>query len=347
MTASLTGYLSFRFLMKYFLIITALITAIIAIKGETWDASQTGIKRVTKTGWLISLFALISASISIQIEYSEQSVKNKQKALNKHTRFHTMEQLAYDFHQIELLAFEFEKSGDISQVLRKVQLHTKFIKDSIELNSSQLTPEELINFEDFIRLSNEEIEERQLGTDFMNNIPMPELARYSREIRFRLCKPMLNKSYYCNYIQTNPTANEFFAHEDPKMLVAMSDAKKTLPKLLNKIPELRSQNIELQVKVAIPVGDGSSEHMWLGNVSYINNKIVGQIRNYPVVALHIRFGQHYTARFEDVSDWMAIKNGVVHGGYMLRVNLGRMSDYELDRFFSSYKYEIPIEILVL
>lgn len=333
--------------MKYFLIITAFVTAIIAIKGETWDASQTGIKRVTKTGWLIFFFALISASISIYVEYSEQSVKHKKQAQSEHKRFHTMERLVYDFHQIELLAFEFEKSEDISQVIRKVQLHTKFIKDSIELNLSLLTPEELQNFEDFIRLSNEEIEERKLGADFMNNIPMPELARYSREIRFRLCKPILSESYYCNHLQANPTANEFFAYEDPKMLVAMSQAKKTLPELLNKIPELRSQNIELQVKVAIPVGDGSREHMWLGNVSYINSKIVGEIKNHPVEALHVRFGQHYTARFEDVSDWMAIKNGVVHGGYMLRVNLSRMSDYELDRFFSSCKYEIPKEILEL
>lgn len=333
--------------MKYILIITALVTAIIAIKGETWDSSKSGIKRITVSGWAVAFFALISAFFSIYIEYSEQNIKAEKKLESDHKRFHTLEQLVDDFHQIELLAFEFEKDSDISQVLVKVQLHTKFIKDSIELNLSLLTPEELLNFEGFLRFSNEEIEERKLGTDFMNNSPMPELARHAREIRFRLCEPMLNQSLYCNYLQANPTAYEFFAHEDPKMIEAISQAKKTLPNLLKKIPELRNENIKLMIKVAIPLGDGTREHIWLGNIRYLSNKIVGEIGNQPVDALHVSFGQKYTAEFDDVSDWMAIKNGVVHGGYMLRVNLSRMSDYELDRFSSCFKYKIPKNILVL
>ena len=101
------------------------------------------------------------------------------------------------------------------------------------------------------------------------------------------------------------------------------------------------------IKVAIPLGDGTREHIWLGNIRYLSNKIVGEIGNQPVDALHVSFGQKYTAEFDDVSDWMAIKNGVVHGGYILRVNLSRMSDYELDRFSSCFKYKIPKNILVL
>jgi len=112
--------------MKYILIITALVTAIIAIKGETWDSSKSGIKRITVSGWAVAFFALITAFFSIYIEYSEQNIKAENKIESDHKRFHTLEQLVDDIHQIELLAFEFEKASDISQVLVKVQLHTKF-----------------------------------------------------------------------------------------------------------------------------------------------------------------------------------------------------------------------------
>jgi len=224
--------------MKYILIITALVTAIIAIKGETWDSSKNGIKRITVSGWAVAFFALITAFCSIQIEYSEQSLEADKKLENEHKRFHTLAQLVNDFHQLELLAFEFEKVSHIPQVLIKVQLHTKFIKDAIELNSHLLTSSELLNFQKFIRFSNEEMAESKSGVDFMNDIPISELARYAREIRFRLCEPMLRKSSYCNYLQANPTANEFFVHEDPKMHEAMFQAKKYLPELLKKIPDL-------------------------------------------------------------------------------------------------------------
>jgi uncharacterized protein YegJ (DUF2314 family) len=333
--------------MKYLLIITALVTAIVAIKGDTWDSSNSGLRKITLSGWAVALLALITASVSIYIERVEQTVKSEKKVENDHKRFHTLEQLVDDFHQIELLAFEFEKNSDLSEILIKVRLHTKFIKDSIELNSNILTQQELFNFENFIRFSNEEIVESESGSDFMNDSPMPELARFAREMRFRLCEPMLGKSSYCNYLQLIPTANEFFAHEDPRMLEAMSQAKKTLPEALLKISELKTYNTELQVKVAIPVGDGSREHMWLGNVNYKNNKIIGNIGNEPVDALHIRFDQIYTAELDDVTDWMVIKNGVVYGGYMLRVNLSRMSDYELKRFYTHFKHKIPEDILLL
>jgi len=333
--------------MKYLLIITALVTAIIAIKGKTWDSEKNGINGITVSGWAVAFFAVITAFVSIYVEYSEQSFKAEKKVESEYKRFHTLEQLVDDIHQIELLAFEFEKASDISQVLVKVQLHTKFIKDAIELHSNLLTPEELLNFEEFIRLSNEEIAERESGSDFMNNCPMPELARFAREIRFRLCDPLIGESPYCSYLQSNPTANEFFAHEDPRMLEAISQAKNSLPEALKNIPELKNENTELLVKVAIPVGDGTREHIWLGNVSYSSNKIVGEISNEPVGALHVNFGQKYISELDDVSDWMAIRNGVVYGGYMLRVNLSRMSEYELDIFFTAFKYKIPKEIMVL
>lgn len=280
-------------------------TAIIAIKGETWNSTNTGLKKITISGWLVVLLALATACTSIYIEHVEQSDKEQKQIENEHKRFHILEQLVDDFHQIELLAFEFEKDSDISKVLVKLRLHTKFIEDAIGLNVNILTQQELLNFERFIRFSNEEIVESESDSDLMNDIPMPELARFAREIRFRLCEPILTESSYCYYLQSNPTANEFYAYEDPRMLEAMAQAKITLPAALKKIPELKPYNAELQVKVAIPVGDGSHEHLWLGNISYKNNKVIGNIGNQPVEALHVNFAQKYIAELDDVSDWMA------------------------------------------
>lgn len=332
--------------MKYLLIITALATALLAIKGETWNSANNGFKKITLSGWLVAFFAIITASTSIYIEHTEQSTKEEKKIEHKHKRFHTIEQLVDDFHQIELLAFEFEKSSDISHILEKVRLHTQFIKNSIELNTKTLTQQELLNFEQFIRFSNEEILENESNSSLMNGTPMSELARFAREIRFRLCEPILYESSYCYYLQSNPTANEFFAHEDPRMLKAIAQAKKTLPSVLKQIPKFASNNSKLLIKVAIPVGDGTREHMWIGNINYEKNKITGNIGNHPMNALHIVFNQNYTAEIDDVSDWMVIKNGVVYGGYMLRINLSRMSEYELDEFYTHFKHKIPQDILL-
>lgn len=333
--------------MKYLLIATALIMAIVAIKGETWNSNRKGLKKITWTGWITGLLAFVTASISMYIENVEQSIKYNKKVESVQKRFCIIEQLAYDFHQIELLAFEFEKHSNLFQVLLKVQLHTKFIKNSIEINSELLTQQELLSFERFIRLSNEEVTESKIGKNFMNDSPMSELARFARGMRYTLCEPILENSEYCNNLQSNRTANEFFIQEDLRMVEAISQAQKTLPEVLSKTSELKDYNLELQVKVAIPVGDGSREHMWLRNVKHTSGYIIGKIDNQPVEALYIDFGQTYTAEFSDVSDWVVVKNGMIYGGYMLRVSLSRMSNYELEYFYTHFKYIVPKDILLL
>ena len=89
-------------------------------------------------------------------------------------------------------------------------------------------------------------------------------------------------------------------------------------------PPAGAQNFS--VKVGFPWGiKDDREHIWLIEPKLDDTSVTGKVNNEPVDVMTLKLGQVVTAPLKDVSDWMYVENGVLRGGYTLRVLLDKMS----------------------
>ena len=81
------------------------------------------------------------------------------------------------------------------------------------------------------------------------------------------------------------------------------------------------------VKAAI-VDDGATEHFWLIDVSFNNGEFKGTINNDPGIVGNVTIGQEWTIKKPEISDWMFMRDGRMHGNYTMRPLLKTMSESE-------------------
>jgi uncharacterized protein YegJ (DUF2314 family) len=70
--------------------------------------------------------------------------------------------------------------------------------------------------------------------------------------------------------------------------------------------------------VKAPVKDGeNTEHFWVVNVTYRDGVFSGEIGNEPGIVKNVTLGQTWEIKKEDISDWMYVKAGRIHGGFTI------------------------------
>jgi len=84
------------------------------------------------------------------------------------------------------------------------------------------------------------------------------------------------------------------------------------------IAEMAKKNGE-DFAVKAPVQDqGQTEHFWLTDVVYSSGEFQGKIGNDPGVVGNVKMGQSWTIKKEQISDWMFMRDGKMHGNYTMR-----------------------------
>jgi uncharacterized protein YegJ (DUF2314 family) len=86
---------------------------------------------------------------------------------------------------------------------------------------------------------------------------------------------------------------------------------------------------------------GEHEHIWLTDVWYGGDGFRAKVGNVPQKVEDVRFGEEVTVGIEDVTDWMIVEDGVLLGGYTVRVLRSRMTDQEKDEFDRNAGVVIP------
>lgn len=87
--------------------------------------------------------------------------------------------------------------------------------------------------------------------------------------------------------------------------------------------------------VKAPIEDnGEIEHFWLTDVSYSNGKFKGTIGNDPGMVTNVKIGQTWEVKKDEISDWMYMRDGKMHGNYTLRPLLATMPEAEADELRS-------------
>lgn len=89
------------------------------------------------------------------------------------------------------------------------------------------------------------------------------------------------------------------------------------------------------VKAAIEDGE-SVEHFWLTDVVYRDGSFEGRIGNDPGMVTNVSFGESWTVLPGEISDWMFIRDEMIHGNYTMRPLLATMSEHEAEMWRSRF-----------
>ena len=114
-----------------------------------------------------------------------------------------------------------------------------------------------------------------------------------------------------------------FERGDASMNAAIKAARSTLDLFWAALEKPGTTGGSL--KVAIPVDTGGAEHIFLADIQRIGTgRYQGLIANNPVHLRTLRRGDVYQFTDDQISDWLYIRDGLMHGLYTVRVMLPRM-----------------------
>jgi uncharacterized protein YegJ (DUF2314 family) len=89
--------------------------------------------------------------------------------------------------------------------------------------------------------------------------------------------------------------------------------------------------------VKAPIQDaGKTEHFWLIKVSYKDGEFTGTIDNDPGIVGNVKIGQTWTLKKEEISDWMFMRDGKMHGNYTMRPLLKTLPEEQAAKFRSMF-----------
>ncbi len=133
------------------------------------------------------------------------------------------------------------------------------------------------------------------------------------------------------------------AMDDAGMKAAMDRARATVPQLLERLANPPAGQVDLSVKVPLPTTSGGVEHVWMGQVRREGDELVGVLGNEPQGVRGYAMGGELRTRIAEISDWMAIDNGVLIAGYTVRYIRQLMTARQREAFDRTVPFRITDE----
>jgi uncharacterized protein YegJ (DUF2314 family) len=107
-------------------------------------------------------------------------------------------------------------------------------------------------------------------------------------------------------------------YDEKEMEAAIEKARSQVDAFIERMA--KGDGEQFSVKAA--VHDGKNvEHFWLTDLVYRDGVFEGTIGNDPGVVSNVQFGQKWTVKKSEISDWMYVLNDKIHGNYTMRVLL--------------------------
>jgi uncharacterized protein YegJ (DUF2314 family) len=113
----------------------------------------------------------------------------------------------------------------------------------------------------------------------------------------------------------------FVSPEDGDMNGAMAEGKKTLPRFLEALrnPPAGAQGFA----VKMTFGADQPENMWVSDLETVDGHLRGTLANQPARLKAYKQGDPVIIKTERIVDWSYVEDGVLVGGYTLRVMFSR------------------------
>lgn len=127
--------------------------------------------------------------------------------------------------------------------------------------------------------------------------------------------------------------------EDGEMNQAIAKAKSTFNKFDTAFKNNHYDHEGFSLKVRFRTEQGG-EHIWADNITFTNGAYYGIVDEDAVAAKGVKAGDTVRITTDNLSDWMYDDNGVMRGGYTIRVLRNRFSEAERASFDSSFHLRI-------
>ena len=141
----------------------------------------------------------------------------------------------------------------------------------------------------------------------------------------------------CNNNQTNKTEREgeptiySVTDNDTEMNEAIKTANQSLAKFNVALNSSNSNFKNFALKTRFKTLNGG-EHIWVSNITLIDNKYFGVIDNLPESTTDVKIGDTIVIVNNNISDWMYVDNQKLRGGYTIRLLRKRMTEPERKQF---------------
>jgi len=132
----------------------------------------------------------------------------------------------------------------------------------------------------------------------------------------------------------------YVAPDDQAMNAAILKARSTLSTFKDNLVKPPAKVTDFSVKVAFSYGPEKFEHIWLSNPEFKDGQFYGNIGNEPVDLKNYKLGQRVSASESAISDWMFLDNGLLRGGYTLRVLLDKLPPSERAAQLNSMRFRV-------
>ena len=111
---------------------------------------------------------------------------------------------------------------------------------------------------------------------------------------------------------------------DLQMNAAMERARSSVNGFADRLPRLRAAGLPVSVKLPL-TENGETEHVWMGDPSYDQGLFFGYLASEPANLPSWSHGDRIVVPADEISDWMAIENGTLYGGFTMYVLRDRMT----------------------
>jgi len=120
-------------------------------------------------------------------------------------------------------------------------------------------------------------------------------------------------------------------YDEEEMEAAIARARREVDSFIAELSKPTGENHA----VKIPITDGDqTEHFWLIDVAYVDGEFSGIINNEPGMVSNVRIGDKRQVSKAELSDWMFMRDGKMHGNYTLRPLLAAMPADEAEKYRS-------------
>ena len=110
-------------------------------------------------------------------------------------------------------------------------------------------------------------------------------------------------------------------NSDEAMAKAIAKARATLPDFFAILAKPQQGDNGFAVKIHYDFGNNRGEHIWANTIAVNGKDISANISNQPRDIPNLKFGQRVTVPVTQLSDWMFIRDGKIHGGQTIRAVL--------------------------
>jgi uncharacterized protein YegJ (DUF2314 family) len=130
----------------------------------------------------------------------------------------------------------------------------------------------------------------------------------------------------------------FVSADDKLMNQAITEARQTVDEFIHKLQNPANDESDFSIKIPIKE-NGSVEHFWLVNISYVDGVFSGTINNDPEIIHTVKNGQTYKAKKEEISDWLYMKSDKMIGNKTLHALFPHMKPKEVKAIKAKLKWD--------